>query len=42
VFVVLLALAVRTWVEHPAQMAIGAWWKRRRAAESARAGIAVG
>ena len=42
VFVVLLALAVRTWVEHPAQVAIGGWWKRRRAAEDARAGIAVG
>jgi peptidoglycan/LPS O-acetylase OafA/YrhL len=30
VFVVLLALAVRKWVEHPAQIAIGGWWKRRR------------
>ena len=32
VFVVLLALAVRKWVEYPAQVAIGNWWKRRRAA----------
>lgn len=31
VFVVLLAMAVRRWVEHPCQIAIGAWWKRRRA-----------
>jgi peptidoglycan/LPS O-acetylase OafA/YrhL len=30
VFVVLLALAVRQWVELPAQAAIGSWWKRRR------------
>lgn len=42
VFVVLLALAVRKWVEHPAQVAIGGWWKRRRAAESARVEIALG
>jgi len=42
VFVVLLALAVRKWVEYPAQVAIGNWWKRRRAAERARARIAVG
>jgi peptidoglycan/LPS O-acetylase OafA/YrhL len=34
VFVVLLALAVRQWVEHPAQVAIGNWWKRRRMTES--------
>jgi peptidoglycan/LPS O-acetylase OafA/YrhL len=33
VFVVLLALAVRKWVEHPAQVAIGGWWKRKRAAQ---------
>jgi peptidoglycan/LPS O-acetylase OafA/YrhL len=33
-FVVLLAVAVRTWVEHPAQMAISGWWKRRRAAQA--------
>jgi peptidoglycan/LPS O-acetylase OafA/YrhL len=31
VFVVLLALAVRKFVEHPAQVAIGGWWKRRQA-----------
>jgi peptidoglycan/LPS O-acetylase OafA/YrhL len=42
VFVVLLAVAVRTWVEHPAQVAIGEWWKRRRAAEKERAAVAVG
>jgi peptidoglycan/LPS O-acetylase OafA/YrhL len=30
VFVVLLALAVRKWVEHPAQVAISGWWKRRQ------------
>lgn len=30
VFVVLLAMAVRKWVEHPFQIAIGNWWKRRR------------
>lgn len=35
VFVVLLALAARKWVEHPAQIAIGNWWKRRRAAQKA-------
>ena len=33
VFVVLLAMAVRRWVEHPFQIAIGNWWKRRRAAQ---------
>jgi peptidoglycan/LPS O-acetylase OafA/YrhL len=38
VFVVLLALGVRRWVEHPAQVAIGAWWKRRRAAQTALRG----
>ena len=42
VFVVLLALAVRNWLEHPAQMAIGGWWKRRREAETARAVNAIG
>ena len=36
VFVVLLALAARKWVEHPCQVAIGNWWKRRRAAQAAR------
>lgn len=35
-FVVLLALAVRRWVEHPAQVAIGSWWKRRRAGDATR------
>ena len=30
VFVVLLAMAVRRWVEHPCQKAIGTWWKQRR------------
>ncbi|MGI4831770.1 MAG: acyltransferase family protein [Janthinobacterium lividum] len=29
VFVVLLAMAVRRWVEHPCQKAIQGWWKRR-------------
>jgi peptidoglycan/LPS O-acetylase OafA/YrhL len=29
-FVVVLAVAVRKLVEHPAQKAIGAWWKGRR------------
>jgi peptidoglycan/LPS O-acetylase OafA/YrhL len=37
VFVVLLAIAVRKWVEHPCQVAIVGWWKRRRAAQSIRA-----
>jgi peptidoglycan/LPS O-acetylase OafA/YrhL len=32
-FVILLALAVRRWVEHPAQQAISGWWKRKRAAQ---------
>jgi len=34
VFVILLAMAVRKWVEHPCQVAIGGWWKRRRAAQA--------
>jgi peptidoglycan/LPS O-acetylase OafA/YrhL len=34
VFVVLLALAVRRWVEHPAQVAIGGWWKGRERVRS--------
>jgi peptidoglycan/LPS O-acetylase OafA/YrhL len=42
VFVILSAMAVRKWVEHPAQQAIGGWWKRRRAAEKQRSAIAVG
>jgi peptidoglycan/LPS O-acetylase OafA/YrhL len=36
VFVVLLALAVRKFVEHPCQIAIGNWWKQRRVAQAAR------
>jgi peptidoglycan/LPS O-acetylase OafA/YrhL len=35
VFVVLLAVAVRRLVEHPAQVWIGDWWKRRRNAAKA-------
>jgi peptidoglycan/LPS O-acetylase OafA/YrhL len=34
VFVVLIALAVRKWVEQPAQVAIGGWWKRRQAQQA--------
>ena len=30
VFVVLLAMAVRRWVEHPCQKVIQGWWKRRQ------------
>ena len=41
VFVILLALAVRKLVEHPAQQAIGRWWTQRRAAEAERAAITV-
>jgi peptidoglycan/LPS O-acetylase OafA/YrhL len=37
VFIVLLAVAVRTWVEHPCQVLIGNWWKQRRAAQKAEA-----
>ena len=33
VFIVLLAMAVRKWVEHPFQIAIGNWWKRKRQAQ---------
>jgi peptidoglycan/LPS O-acetylase OafA/YrhL len=29
-FVILLAIAVRKLIEHPCQLAIGNWWKRRR------------
>jgi peptidoglycan/LPS O-acetylase OafA/YrhL len=36
VFVVALALAVRKWVEHPCQVAIGNWWKQKRAAQQER------
>jgi peptidoglycan/LPS O-acetylase OafA/YrhL len=42
VFVVLLALAARKFVEHPAQIAIGAWWKKKRAAQKERAAVAIG
>ena len=42
VFVILLAVAVRKWVEHPAQQAIGRWWKQRQAAKAKRAAIVVG
>jgi peptidoglycan/LPS O-acetylase OafA/YrhL len=41
VFVVLLALAVRHWVEHPGQVAIGGWWRARRAAQKARTALAA-
>jgi peptidoglycan/LPS O-acetylase OafA/YrhL len=41
VFVILLAVAVRKWVEHPAQQVIGRWWKRREAAKVEPAAIAV-
>ena len=37
VLVVVLAVSARKWVEHPAQMAIGNWWKRKRAAQKAAA-----
>ena len=30
VFVILLAVAVRRWVEHPCQKLIQGWWKRRQ------------
>jgi peptidoglycan/LPS O-acetylase OafA/YrhL len=33
VFIVLLAMSARKWVEHPFQIAIGNWWKRKRAAQ---------
>ena len=36
VFVVLLAMSVRRWVEHPAQIAIGNWWKQRRVVQKER------
>jgi hypothetical protein len=26
-------MAVRKWVEHPFQIAIGNWWKRKREAQ---------
>ncbi|HZQ42164.1 MAG TPA: acyltransferase [Acidobacteriaceae bacterium] len=31
--IVLVAMAARKWVEHPFQIAIGNWWKRRREAQ---------
>ena len=31
IFVVLLAMSVRRWVEHPCQQLIQGWWKRRHA-----------
>ena len=33
-FVIVLAVCVRKFVEHPCQVAIGSWWKRRRAAQA--------
>ena len=42
VFVILLAVAVRKWVEHPAQLAIGRWWKQRQAAKAERCAVAIG
>ncbi|WP_263380317.1 acyltransferase family protein [Granulicella paludicola] len=33
IFVIVLALAARRFVEHPCQKAIGGWWKRRREAQ---------
>jgi peptidoglycan/LPS O-acetylase OafA/YrhL len=35
VFIVLLAIAVRAWVEHPCQKAIQGWWKLHRPAKDA-------
>ena len=35
VFVVLLAMAVRRWVEHPGQVVIKEWWKQYRARAAA-------
>ncbi len=32
VFAILFAMSVRRWIEHPCQMWIQGWWKRRRAA----------
>ena len=34
VFIVLLALAARRWVEHPCQVAIAGWWQQRRASRT--------
>jgi peptidoglycan/LPS O-acetylase OafA/YrhL len=42
VFVIVLAVAVRKWVEHPAQQAIGRWWKQREAAREKRTVVTVG
>jgi peptidoglycan/LPS O-acetylase OafA/YrhL len=41
-FVILLAITVRKWVEHPGQLAIGRWWKRREAAREQRGAVTVG
>ncbi len=41
-FVIVLAVAVRKWVEHPAQKAIGGWWKRRQGIRKERAAVLVG
>jgi peptidoglycan/LPS O-acetylase OafA/YrhL len=41
VVVVAAALAARKWVEHPAQVAIGNWWKRKRAAQRERNAVAA-
>ncbi|MEO6922836.1 MAG: acyltransferase [Bryocella sp.] len=41
VFVTLLAVGVRKYVEHPCQVAIGSWWKKKRAAQADRRAAAV-
>jgi peptidoglycan/LPS O-acetylase OafA/YrhL len=41
VFIILVALGVRQWVEHPAQVAISGWWKARRAAQPERPLVAA-
>jgi peptidoglycan/LPS O-acetylase OafA/YrhL len=41
VFIVLFAMAVRRWVEHPLQLIIKDWWKRRKAREAKLAREAV-
>ena len=37
VFVILFAMAVRRWLEHPCQQAIQGWWKRKHAGASSAA-----
>jgi peptidoglycan/LPS O-acetylase OafA/YrhL len=37
VLVVVVAVAARKWVEHPAQIWIKEWWKTKRAAQKERA-----